>query len=57
MPKRTPAKQKLDANQTAVRLLNAATGSKPVNGEDLLPPHLAVKLRDAKAKESSNGSN
>jgi hypothetical protein len=50
MPKRRPAK---DASTRAVALVNAATGSEPAKGEDLLPPRLAKQLREAKKRLKS----
>jgi len=43
-------KPKLDPIQTAGALVNAATDSGPVRGEDLLPPRLAKQLREAKKR-------
>lgn len=42
-----------DASTRAVALVNKATGSEPVNGEDLLPPRLAKRLREAKKRTES----
>lgn len=51
MPKK-PARTPLpDANTRIVRAVNRLTDSEPVRGEDLLPPRLAKKLREAKAQE------
>jgi hypothetical protein len=47
LPKRRPAQ---DANTRAVALVNGATDSEPVKGEDLLPRRLAKQLRVAKKR-------
>lgn len=46
MPKRQPKAK--DASTRAVALVNAATDSEPVRGEDLLPKPLAKQLREVK---------
>jgi hypothetical protein len=42
-----------DPNKTTMRLVEAGTGSEPVNGEDLLGSEdLKRQLREAKAREA-----
>ena len=51
MPERRTKKQ--DASQTAVKLVNAATGSGKMRGESLLgSPALRKKLSEAKRAEA-----
>ena len=40
-----------DENEEAERAVREVTGSAPVKGEDLLPPELARKLRQARLRE------
>jgi len=48
---------KPDANARAVAAVNAATGSEPLNGEDLLDTEeLKKQFREAKEKEAKRGS-
>ncbi len=47
-------KPKPDANTRAVAAVTAATGSEPVNGEDLLDtPELKKAFREAKEREEN----
>lgn len=49
MPSRKP-NPKPDDNTKIVDAVNTITDSDPVRGEDLLPPRLAKKLREAKKR-------
>jgi hypothetical protein len=49
MPKRK-RHPRPDVSQRAVALVNAATNSEPVKGEDLLPARLRKEYREAKRR-------